>query len=222
MDASQEPVQFLVLCERCNFQSEDLASCSQCGNNLIQIEQNSSVTEDEVDLEDQPTRKREINPLGMYLRELKKSGKVDLETAYKNWRDFDEEQKAVYEEMSLQDRESLKSKVGSKEKVLQSEAQKVAKSIKKKKDAEKKAFDRKKIVNLKKDFNTSKILLSSMIADKREALADVEKDLIRCNEEVDNLSKELMISEKLVEAKKEKLVRMKKEFKELFAKHNAK
>eukprot|EP00092_Neocalanus_flemingeri_P027576 GFUD01029918.1.p1 GENE.GFUD01029918.1~~GFUD01029918.1.p1 ORF type:complete len:228 (+),score=59.51 GFUD01029918.1:135-818(+) len=221
LDASGEAVsevgQFVVLCERCNFLSEDLTSCSQCGNMLIQTGQNSSDTEDDGGIEDQQTRKREINPLGMYLRELKKSGKVDLNLAYKNWKDMDEESKVVYNEMSLKDKESLNSKVGIKEKVHQSEAQKAAKSIKKEKDAKKKAFDRKNMENLKQDVKTSKTLLSSMIAGKREALADIEIELVRGQEEVDNLSRELLLTEKLVEAKKEKLIGIKKEFKELFA-----
>ena len=58
------------------------------------------------------SRKREVNPYGMYLKELKEncSQKLDLKSAFLTWSKMTDSQKEKYKEKSLQDRKVLKVK----------------------------------------------------------------------------------------------------------------
>jgi hypothetical protein len=225
-----EPVQIMIACEQCNFLSEDLTACSECGNSLV-IDISGNV-EDGLNLgkevlQTKLNRKREITPLGMYLKEQKKNLKelksarnLDLASAFQSWGKLSEEEKAKYKQMSLRDKELVRSQAGRKETLFAADEKKERNRIKNMKDAERMAIERKNIEMLKKDVHCSKTLVSAMLVEKREALLGLDKDVGCCQEEIENLSRELLVSEKLVEVKKGKLRLLKKEYKELFVRRN--
>ena len=87
-----EPYQIMMVCEQCNFLSEDLTTCSQCGHSLVQNiagnGKNGSIPDKE-SFQTSSCRKREITPFGMYLKEQKQdlkknksSQNLDLNSAF--------------------------------------------------------------------------------------------------------------------------------------------
>ena len=59
-----------------------------------------------------------------------------------------------------------------------------------------------------------------MLIDKRKALLDLDKDLAECKERKQTLSRTVLVSDKLLEVKKEKLKVIKTDYKELFSRRN--
>ena len=223
MDSNIESVLLVVLCDRCTGLSEDLNVCSHCGNVLLE---NSKPTEDEGSSQQKRSRRREINPYGMYLyeqklelREKNSARKLDVDAALVRWRNMSEEERIKYKTMSFEDRKSLKVGDGKETTVIE-ENMKDRKRLKKEYDAKTVAVKRKATDDLKRDAECSKVLLKSMIAEKRVALAGIEKEIIGCDEELEKLSTEMNVAEKLKGLKKEELNVVKKEYKKLFAEHN--
>ena len=224
MDPSIESVLLVVLCDRCTGLSEDLNVCSHCGSVLLE---NSKPTEDEGSSQQKRSRRREINPYGMYLYEQKlelrvknSARKLDVDAALERWRNMSEEERIKYKMMSFEDRKSLKVGDDKETTVIESENVKDRKRLKKEYDAKMVAVKRKKTDDLKRDADCSKILLKSMIAEKRVALADIEKEIVGFDKELEKLGTEMCVAEKLKGFKKEELNVQKKEYKKLFAKHN--
>jgi hypothetical protein len=241
-------VQVVILCDICQELSEDLI-CSNCGNLLLEISNEESgsafssqpsiqtpIQEDELskhkpsNIQDQenpsqhkPDRKREVNSLGMYLQEKKQkltmNNKLDLDAAFSSWRKLSEEEKAKYKQMSIEDRNKLNSQAVKEKSSDVSQNNIEKKRAKNVQDAKAKAIKRKQVDHLKEDVNASRTLLNSMIAGKKEALANIEEDVVACNKELDNLSREIVVSVKLKNVKKDNLEVLKKEYKELFARH---
>eukprot|EP00092_Neocalanus_flemingeri_P017143 GFUD01018540.1.p1 GENE.GFUD01018540.1~~GFUD01018540.1.p1 ORF type:complete len:268 (+),score=80.82 GFUD01018540.1:122-925(+) len=176
--------------------------------------------------------RREINSHGMYLVEQKEiykknSQKLDMEVVLKNWENMSNLDKAKYEEQSVKDREAKKrefeeehGKSGIKERKMSDDEvveQELKKKIKNKKDLETKANKREEIKDLEKDVCCSKNILKSMIEAKKQTLEVLDQEIERNSKELDNTSKEVIVAEKLILKKKETLVLVKKEYKELFS-----
>ena len=218
----EDPVQTMVVCKECNCIVEDLESCSECGKSLVVDLCNVADTQ-----QIKPQfRKREITPLGMFLKEqkqnLKKSDstrKLNLSNAMKSWRNLSQEEKLKYNELSLRDKEHVQSQKNISDVDVEN-VKKARKKVKNKNDADRKAIERKNIEIMKKDLESSKNLVNSMLIDKRKALLDLDKDLAECKERKQTLSRTVLVSDKLLEVKKEKLKVIKRDYKELFSRRN--
>jgi hypothetical protein len=235
--------EILFLCIQCNNFSEDLNNCRHCGNidlNGVEVQIVSDETVQEVvenvdeskeakSIEvEHKMRKREINCYGMFLKEQQEingnsSKKLDIETMSVKWKGLSETEKAKYKQQSLEDREFLKTQSSSapikgkkRKNLVEPVDVEMKKKLRNKKDSEVKAQKREEIVELKQDVSCSKNILAGMIAEKIETLAkyiqEVETDAI----ELESISKEILVSEKLVKNKKETLAMYKKEYKELY------
>ena len=79
-----------------------------------------------------------------------------------------------------------------------------------------KSMKRKEMNALEKDANSSKIMLKQMISEKRGILEGIKQEIDGKANDISNLSKEIIFSDKLLKSKKEMLASVKKEYKELF------
>ena len=208
---ADDTVEIMVVCEQCYYLKGDLAAC-MCENSQPH----------------QVGRRREITPLGMYLKELKvnrqKNGltlKVNLKGAFKEWKEMSEEKKAKYKELSILDKEEVKSGNINRGKKDDDDEKSKKKGLKNKADRERMASDRQYVKMLLKDFTSAKAIAGKMIAEKRAVLLSLEKDISEGQDKKENLSRVLTVSEKLVEVKIEKLKKMKKEYRELFSRHRS-
>ena len=229
-----EPVQFMIIYDKCNGLSENVISCSLCGSSILDILDSENVS---VSPEDQNKdahqiltpnlgRKREVNCLGMYLSERKKevtknkvSRKLDMAAELKAWAAFGPEDKKKYRSMSIEDRLKLKEKAAelkSEDEIKSDIEKKKAKYIK---DAEAKNKKRKHVNKMMDDIETSRAMLDSMIEEKKEDLKNIENDLISLEKDLTDLSGQVMLTGKLINVKKEALEMLKKDYKELYSKH---
>ena len=85
-----------------------------------------------------------------------------------------------------------------------------------------KSMKRKEMNALEKDANSSKIMLKQMISEKRGILEGIKQEIDGKANDISNLSKEIIFSDKLLKSKKEMLASVKKEYKELFTLCNKK
>ena len=206
---SEGDFQVIVVCERCSSVSENLDDCLHCtrsGSPLVKpIE---------------TVRVREITPYGMYLKQLKLAlkqkntiQKIDLAIAHKNWIDLSEEDKFKYKNMSLEDKLKVQLLAGKKSKA---DGQEKSKKIKRKNDSERMVINRGKEKVLKEDVKQSKKIVLEMLDIKKAALLGMNEDIAMTKDQIDDITRELEVTEKIVFKKKEKLKLIKKEFKELF------
>ena len=222
-----ETYEVAMLCKECSCLSENLTVCSQCGHSMEEAATtpDSSISGGEVP-QTLKIRKREITPYGMYLKELKLnleqkniSKNIDLVSAHKNWSNLSDEETAKYKTMSLEDKQYIKAQAGREKVDIIVKKKKAERLIlKRKKDAERMVVEREKVKMLNEDVEQSKKIIHTMLADKRAALLDLDKDIDEYKEQLENLSKELTVSEKLVLVKRDKLSLLKKDYKELFSK----
>ena len=147
------------------------------------------------------------------------SKNIDLVSAHKNWSNLSDEETAKYKTMSLEDKQYIKAQAGREKVDIIVKKKKAERLIlKRKKDAERMVVEREKVKMLNEDVEQSKKIIHTMLADKRAALLDLDKDIDEYKEQLENLSKELTVSEKLVLVKRDKLSLLKKDYKELFSK----
>jgi hypothetical protein len=234
------------LCIQCNSFSEDLNKCTQCGEPVnggvveVQIVGNElkcqvageNRSEDQVEAETSEakeakgckSRRREINCFGMFLKEQKeiskkKSQKLDSEVVSEIWSRMSDSEKARYKQQSLKDRDFIVAR-----KVTQSKEKKKIdtedivrkKKMKNKKDTELKAQKREESAEMKKDLDCSRKMLDSMIVEKKDSSVSLTIEIELKDKEIEDVSNEIKLSEKLLLNKKERLVAIKKEYKELF------
>ena len=224
MEAIEYPeheVSIVVICEECGFLSEDLTACSSCGYETMRPCSDSvemSSPENVVKLKS--SRKREINPYGMFLKEqknnLKKANseqKLNLDAVLKKWKNLKQEERVKYKEMSIEDKKCTAQKMKKTKKIKPD----ILKEQKRIKNTKSKATERRKKKSIELDVQNLKPLLSIMIAEKKSALVALDKEITGCKGEIHNLSQELLVSKKMVKFKIEKLNVIKKEYKKLFA-----
>ena len=223
---------FVLQCDKCQGLSEEL-SYEHCGNIMVEV------VKDATEFSQQRTnaknlegcsppklkRRREVNPLGMYLKEQKdllrkgnSSRKLDMVAARRTWKNMTEEEKAKYKEMSKKDRDTITRQDANEQSAKKIEDMLEKKKAKNKKDAEVKAIKRGQLDLMKVDVQSSRALLCGLIDEKRAAIADMDKDILHCDREFEDLTKEMVVFDKLLSVKKSNLLELKKEYKELFPK----
>ena len=227
----------IIPCDKCQGLSGD---CSHCGIILVEVvdkEAKEHALTDlqavRIELSEQKKleelevsryklkRKREVNSLGMFLMErkqnLKKGAKLDMDAEMKTWRNMCKEDKAKYIEMSIEDKKRLKKPVA-KEKSNEEDIieKKKAKNMK---DAKVKAERLGKLNEMKADFQASVGMMQSMIVEKKASIAELDKDIITCDSVLENIQRELTVSDKLLSVKSTNLAVLKKEYKELYSRN---
>ena len=197
----------VVICETCRSVSDNMEECTQCAR---------SVCPNPIET----ARVRKITPYGMYLKELKMTlkdkkppQKMDLATAHRNWIDLSEEDKFQYKKMSLEDKLNVQCLAGKK---LKTDGHEKSKEMKRKKDSERMVINRGKQNVLKEDAKQSRKIVLEMLDIKKAALLVMNEDIAMTKDQIDDITRELEVTEKIVFKKKEKLKLIKKEFKELF------
>ena len=172
------------------------------------------------------SRRREINCYGMFLKEQKeiskkKSQKLDSQVVSEIWSRMSDSEKAKYKQQSLKDRDFIVARKVTqfkekKKKKTDTEDIVRKKKMKNKKDTELKAQKREESSEMKKDLDCSRKMLDSMIVEKKDSSASLTKEIEFKDKEIEDVSNEIKLSEKLLLNKKERLVAIKKEYKELF------
>ena len=132
-----------------------------------------------------------------------------------------ESEKAKYKQQSLKDRDFIVARKVTqfkekKKKKTDTEDIVRKKKMKNKKDTELKAQKREESSEMKKDLDCSRKMLDSMIVEKKDSSASLTKEIEFKDKEIEDVSNEIKLSEKLLLNKKERLVAIKKEYKELF------
>ena len=222
---------FFLQCEECRGLSDDMI-CEHCGNIMVEVVNDvTELSQQKVKAQNldpgfsPPTfeRRREVNPLGMYLKEQKDilrkgngSRKLDMVAEMRTWRNMNTEGKAKYKQMSMNDRNTLTRPDASEQSVEEIQDMLEKKKAKNRKDAEVKAIKKRQVDIMKVDVQSSRALMYGWIHEKKASIADLDQDILHCDRELEDLSKEIVVSDKLLAVKKSSLVALKKEYKELF------
>jgi len=235
----------IVPCDKCQGLSGDV-NCTNCGIITVEVvndepeeraltdqqavpseseqkklEEASGLEEPEAKSRFKLKRKREVNSLGMFLMErkqkLKKGSKLDMDLEMETWRNMCKDEKAKYKEMSIEDKKRLK-KPDVKQKADEGVVieKKKAKNLK---DSQVKAERLRSLNEMKVDVQTSVGMLQSMIVEKKASIAELDVDIVKCDSELENIQRELTVSDKLISVKSANLAGLKKEYKELYSRN---
>ena len=230
-------------CIHCDTYSFDPNSCVNCGklvpdSDLMNFGQlvSNIIEVNVVDLNkaanvDSKARKREINCYGMFLKEQKQlnsktSQRLDSEAMIKKWKGLDETEKDVYRKKAAEDKifimgkKSLSETKDEDSKKGSDEEERSKKNRRNKRDVEVKTKKRELFKETENDLSSAKLMLSCMIAEKEESLLVLGKSLEINEKEIARLSDENSLSARLLISKKEKLLVVKQNYKDLFS-HNS-